>query len=529
MSQSYDAIIIGGGHNGLVCAAYLARAGRRVLVLERREVLGGAAVTEELYPGFHFSVCSYVVSLLRPQILRDLQLARHGFELIPLRSSFTPQRAGEGPGLVRGQDPWATRREIARLSPRDADLYPEFGREMARMARSMEPILDTTPPNPTSMNPMELMELLKLGKHLRQMRGDLPRLWKMLTMSAADFLDEWFESDHLKAGMSTSGIIGTMLGVRSPGTAYVMLHHYMGQIDGHYRAWGFAKGGTGGLSRAIARAAASFGAEIRTGASVEHVLLEQGQAVGVVLDNGDDIYAKRIISSADPRRTFLQMVGAQHLEEGFASQIERFRFRGCSAKVNLALDSLPEFACRPGVEHLQGGINISPSLSYLEEAYDEAKYGGYSRRPYMDLGFPALSDPSVAPPGKHILSCFVQWAPYALRGDPLNWEKEREAFGDTVLDTLEEFAPGIKEKVLFRQVLTPLDIERRIGLSEGNIYQGEMGLGQLFFMRPAAQWARYRTPVPGLWMCGSCTHPGGGIMGAPGANAARDLLQSGEV
>lgn len=529
MPQSYDAIIIGGGHNGLVCAAYLARAGRRVLVLERREVLGGAAVTEELYPGFHFSVCSYVVSLLRPQILRDLQLARHGLELVPLRSSFTPQRAGEGPGLVRGEDPWATRREIARLNPRDADLYPEFGRAMARMARHMEPILDTTPPNPTSMNPMELMELLKLGKHLRQMGPDLPRFWKMLTMSAADFLDEWFESDTLKAGMSTSGIIGTMLGVRSPGTAYVMLHHYMGQIDGHYRAWAFAKGGTGGLSMAIARAAESFGAEIRTGASVDHVLLKNGEAVGVVLDNGDDIYAKKIISSADPRRTFLQMVGSQHLEEDFVSQMQRFRFRGCSAKVNLALDSLPEFACRPGSEHLQGGINISPSVSFLERAYDAAKYGGYAPRLYMDLGLPALSDPSVAPPGKHILSCFVQWAPYALRGDPLNWEKEREAFGDTVLDTLEEFAPGIKEKVLFRQVLTPLDIERRIGLSEGNIYQGEMGLGQLFFMRPAAQWARYRTPVQGLWMCGSCTHPGGGIMGAPGANAARDLLQSGEL
>jgi phytoene dehydrogenase-like protein len=529
MAAPYDAIIIGAGHNGLVCAAYLARAGRRVLVLERRDVLGGAAVTEELHPGFHFSVCSYVVSLLRPQIVRDLQLVRHGFEIVPMRSSFTPQRAGEGPGLVRGEDPWETRRELARLSARDADRYPEFGRMMGRMARLVEPLLDLTPPNPTSMNPVELIEFLKLGKHLRNMGEDLPRIWKMLTMSSADLLDEWFESDLLKAGMSTSGIIGTLLGVRSPGTAYVMLHHYLGQIDGRYRAWGFARGGTGGLSAAIAASARAHGAEIRLGASVDHVLLKNGEAVGVVLESGDDLYAKRIISSADPRRTFLQMVGAQHLEPGFAQQIDRFRYRGCSAKVNLALDSLPEFACRPGEEHLQGGINISPSIEYLERAYDAAKYGEFSARPYMDLGIPTLSDPSVAPPGKHILSCFVQWAPYALRGDATNWEAERERFGDAVLDTLEEFAPGIKEKVLYRQVFTPLDIERKIGLSEGNIYQGELSLGQLFFLRPAAQWARYRTPVQGLWMCGSCTHPGGGIMGAPGANAARELLQSHEL
>jgi len=523
--KPYDAIIIGGGHNGLVCAAYLARSGRRVLVLERRERLGGAAVSEEVFPGFRFSVFSYVVSLLRPEIIRELELPRHGLHVLPLESTLTP--LADGNYLAQWNDHDRNRRELARHSLRDAESYDEYGLRMHHMARAVKPLLAMAPPDPASLSPRDLLGMASLGGHLRSLgRERFHELCRLMTMSSADYLDQWFECEPLKATKSASGIIGTLAGPRSPGTAFVLLHHYMGELDGVFRAWGFAKGGNGSVSAAIAAAARSFGAEIRTSAPVEHVLIESGRAAGVVLQGGEEIRARRVVSSADPRCTFLDLVGEQHLPGELVSAIRRYRFRGSSAKVNLALGELPRFTClpEPGA-HLRGAISISPSVEYLERAYDQAKYGEFSRRPYLDIVIPSLLDPSIAPPGKHVMSIFVQYAPYQLNG---GWTDERrQALGDTVIDTLAEYAPNIKSAILHRQVVTPADIERTLGLSEGNIFQGELSLQQMFFLRPAVPWARYGTPIRDLFQCGSGTHPGGGVMGASGRNAARAMLEEG--
>jgi phytoene dehydrogenase-like protein len=523
MSTKYDAIIIGGGHNGLVTAAYLARAGKKVVVLERRYVLGGAAVTEEIFPGFKFSVCSYVVSLLRPEIIRELDLPRHGLEILPLDGTFTPMPNGDH--LWRVNDHAKTRREIARHSPMDAEAYDEYGQAMAKMAKFVKPILGMVPPDPTKLRYNELAQLLFLGRRFQSMpSGEKYNLVQLMTMSAADFLDQWFETDVLKATMSASGIIGTFLGVRSPGTAYVLLHHYMGEIDGAFRSWGFSRGGTGGISNAIASAAREAGAEIRTEAPIARIIVKNGQARGVVLQNGDEIFADVISSSVDPNLTFLKMIDPGHLPDEFLTEVRRYKYRGSSGKVNLALDALPDFKCIPGPgAHLRGAISISPAVDYMERAYDDAKYGDFSRRPYIDMVIPTLTDPSVAPPGKHILSCFVQYAPYKLREG--TWDEKREAFGDNVIETIAEYAPNIKSIIRGRQVVTPLDMERTFGLTEGNIFQGELTLEQLFFLRPVPGWAQFRTPIKNLYMCGSATHPGGGIMGAPGRLAALEILK----
>jgi phytoene dehydrogenase-like protein len=523
-SNQYDAIVIGGGHNGLTHAAYLARAGKKVLVLERRHIVGGAAVTEEVFPGFKFSVCSYVVSLLRPEIIRDLDLPRHGLEILPLDGTFTPMLNGDY--LWRVNDHGKSRREIARHSKLDAEAYEEFGKAMQAMCRFVKPILAMVPPDPTSLNPRELMKLLFLGRRFQgldaQAKYDQVQL---MTMSAIDFLDQWFETDVLKATMSASGIIGTFLGVRSPGTAYVLLHHYMGEIDGAFRAWGFARGGTGAISNAIAGAARELGVEIRCRAGISKILVKNGKASGVALENGDEIYAHVISSSVDPRLTFTKFLEASELPSDFLEDVNRYKFRGSSGKVNLALDALPNFKCLPGEGlHLRGAISISPSVEYMERAYDDAKYGNFSRRPYIDCVIPSLTDPSLAPPGKHVMSCFVQYAPYKL-APGLDWDTEREKFGDTVINTLAEHAPNIKDIILHRQIVTPLDLEREWGLSEGNIFQGELSLEQLFFLRPVPGWAQFRTPVKNLYICGSAAHPGGGIMGAPGRLAAVEVLK----
>ncbi|MBL8057561.1 MAG: NAD(P)/FAD-dependent oxidoreductase [Anaerolineales bacterium] len=528
MPTPYDALIIGGGHNGLVAAAYLARAGKKVLVLERRPVLGGAAVTEELYPGFKYTVFSYVVSLLRPEIIRDLELARHGLTILPLPSTFTPLPNGDY--LAAWDDHDATRREIHRHSPHDAEAYDDYGRQMFRMAMAVKPILSMVPPDPTSLSPNDLFGLLKLGGHAAGLtQADFYNLAKLMTMSAADLLDEWFECAPLKGTKSASGIIGTFLGPRSPGTAYVLLHHYMGEIDGAFRAWGFAKGGTGGISQAIASAARALGVEIRTEAPVAQVIVKNGRAAGVALANGDEIYARYVLSSLDPQRTFLKLVDPAQLPGDFVDAIRRFKIRGSSGKVNLALDALPNFTAQPlpasGDSPLhRGAVSISPSVDYIERAYDQAKYGHFARRPYIDCIFPSVIDPAMAPPGKHVMSCFVQYAPYELEG---GWnDAQREAFGDAVVDTLAEYAPNLKQIILHRQVLTPVDIEQTTGLTQGNIFQGDLALHQLFFLRPVAQWAQYRTPLANFWQCGSGTHPGGGIMGASGRLAALELLKA---
>ena len=409
---SYDAIVVGGGHNGLVTAAYLAKAGKQVLVLEKRHVLGGAAVSEELYPGFTFSVCSYVVSLFRPHIIRDLDLPAHGLEIIPLEASFTP--LPDGRSLCRWSDPHETRREIAKFSRKDAERYPEFGLAMTQLSRFAKNIIDAEAPDPLTRNPLELQRMLAMTRTLQGFNDDLRYLnLKLMTMSAVDFLDPWFESEVLKSPMSVSGIIGTFLGVRSPGTAYVLLHHYMGEIDGAFRAWGFAKGGTGAISNAVASSARAFGAEILTNAPVERLLLNRsGEASGVVLENGDTVNAKVVVSGLDPHRTYFKLAGQDNLPPEFVKHLKRYKLRGSSGKVNLAVDRLPNFISRPGDgPHLRGDIAIAPGIDYLERAYDQAKYGDFSERPYLNVGIPSRVDPSVAPPGKHIVSCFVQYAP----------------------------------------------------------------------------------------------------------------------
>jgi len=523
MAARYDAIVIGGGHNGLVHAAYLARAGWKVLVLERRHVTGGAAVTEEVFPGFRYSVASYVVSLLRPEIIRDLGLRERGLELLPLEGTFTPMP--DGNHLWRPGKPDEDRREIARHSQSDAGAYADYGRTMARMARAIQPVLDITPPDPGTPGLPDLRGALSLAGLFHSLAArDRYDLLRLLTMSALDLVDDWFETDVLRATLAASGIIGTFLGIRSPGTAYVLLHHYMGEIDGAVRAWGVPRGGTGAVSDAIRSAALAAGAEVRTGAGVRKIRIRNGEVAGVGLESGEEIRARIVSSSVDPRLTFLRMVGEENLPTEFVADVRRYRFRGSSGKVNLALDGLPEFRARPGAgPHLQGAISISPSVDYMQQAYDDAVHGDFSRRPYLDIVIPSLSDPSVAPAGKHVMSCFVQYAPYHLRHGA--WDERRDEFGNTVLDTLAEHAPNIREILLHMQVLTPLDLEREFGLTEGNIFQGEMSLEQMFFMRPVPGWARYRTPIPHLYMCGSATHPGGGIMGAPGRNAAREVLR----
>lgn len=530
MTKTYDAIIIGAGHNGLACAAYLARAGQRVLVLERRHLVGGAAVSEEIYPGFHYSVCSYVVSLLRPQVISELDLPRHGLEILPLDGTLTPTEDGDY--LMRWHDGEETRREIARHNARDADAYSRFGMLMHHISHTVRPILDLEPPDPLSLAPKQIARTLGVVRRFARGREHLWDLAKLMTMSSADLTESWFRTEALRATLSASGIIGTFLGPRSPGSAYVMLHHYMGELDGELRAWGLPRGGMSGVSEALASSARASGATIRTEAAVAQVRVARGRATGVVLADGEEIRARTVVSGLDPRRTFERLVEPEHLAPEFRGQIARFKMRGSSAKVNLALDALPSFTCLkrrhawtgyPETAYLRGAISISPSIDYLEQAYDDAKYGRFSRRPYMDIVIPTLSDPSLAPPGKHVMSIFVQYAPYELADD--TWENQREALGDAVIDTLSTFAPNLKDILLHRQVVTPWDLEQRFGLTEGNIFHGELSLEQLFFLRPVAGWADYRTPIGGLYLCASASHPGGGVMAGPGRLAAQRILE----
>ena len=463
-ASRYDAIVIGAGHNGLIAGAYLARAGKKVVVLERRDVVGGAAVTEEIFPGYRFTEFSYVVSLLRPEIIRDLELPRHGLKILPLPSTVTPMDNGDY--LAAWDDHDLTRRELYRHSPRDAEAADEYSRVMARAAKAIKPVIGLVPPDPSSLSWRDLRGLLKLGQYGASLsESEIYRIAKLVTQSSADLLDEWFEFDPLKGTKSASGIIGTFLGPRSPGTAYVLLHHYMGEIDGAFRAWGFAKNGTGGVSAAIANSARALGVEIRTGAAVEKVIVRGGRAIGVALANGDELHATVVMSAADPKRSFLQFVDAQHFPDEFTQAIRDFRVRGSSGKVNIALSELPQFTCLPGEGPLhRGAISISPSIDYIERAYDEAKYGQFSQRPYIDMIIPSMIDRDMAPPGHHVMSCFVQYAPYDIEG---GWDDaKRDQLGEAVIATIEQYAPNIRECIVGMQVISPKDIER-IAISSG--------------------------------------------------------------
>ncbi len=521
----YDAIIIGGGHNGLVTAAYLARAGRKVLVLERRELVGGCAVTEEIWPGYRVSTAAYLTSLLQERIVRDLELERFGYRVDAKDPAFFSVFP-DGRHFFMWQDRAKTLAEIGKFSKHDAAVYPAYEDQIERISRVVEQLLLTVPPPFPPAGIGSLVEYLKLAGKMRGLAPkDMIALVKIFTASAAEFLDEWFQSPEVKVTLATDGVIGANGGPRSPGTAYILLHHCMGGVAGHRGLWGFVRGGMGAVSESIAASARMKGAEIRTGASVARVLVRNSRAYGVALESGEEIEASMVASGVDPKVTFLRLVEERHLDPDFVAAIRKFRIEGTSCKINLALNGLPEFAAYPGAPGPQhrATMHICPDIEYVERAWDDAKYGRPSERPLLELTVPTMYDPSLAPPGKHIMGIFLQYAPYTLATG--SWDELREPFGDRVISLIEEYAPNIRQIVEHRQVLTPLDLERRFGITGGNIFHGEMSLDQMFVMRPVGGWARYRTPVPGLYLCGSGAHPGGGVMGAPGYNCARVMLR----
>jgi phytoene dehydrogenase-like protein len=521
--RAYDAIVIGGGHNGLVNGAYLAKAGLRTLILERRHLVGGAAITEELHPGFWFTTFSYALSLLRPDIIHELELTRHGFMPLLMPTTFAPMENGDY--LLLGQDRNENIKEIARHSRHDADAYDAFEHDVNKVLQAIKPLLDQVPPDIFSDDPEELVSLAALGSRLRKLdRKVLHDAVRLLTGSAADFLDDYFESDILKGYLASSSIIGTKVGPYSQGSGLVLLYHFIGEHDGVFGAWAFHKKGNGGFTQVLARAATAYGAEIRLESPVAGVITRDGRATGVALEDGSEFSADVVVSAIDPRRTFLQLVDPRELPTDLVDAIRRFRFQGTSAKVNFALDGLPKYpALGDRGDQYRGFTNIGPSMEYLERAFDDAKYGWYSQRPYLDCAIQSTIDPDMAPPGKHVMSSFVQYAPYKLRES--DWDSERKNLGDTVQRTLESFFPGFGKLVLHREVVTPLDIERTVGLSEGNIFAGEFFAPQMFFFRPAPGWSQYRTPIGGYYQCGSGTHPGGCVMGAPGKLAAGQILR----
>ncbi|HLX35339.1 MAG TPA: NAD(P)/FAD-dependent oxidoreductase [Candidatus Limnocylindrales bacterium] len=521
--RTWDAIVIGAGHNGLTNAAYLAKAGLRTLVLERRPIVGGAAITEELRPGFWFTTFSYALSLLRPDIVQELDLVKHGFMPILMPTTFCPTEDGDY--LLLGMDHQENHAEIARHRRHDADAYDAFNHDIARVCQAIKPLLDAPPPDIFSDDPEELVALAALGSRFRKLdRKVLHDAVRLLTGSAADFLDDYFESDVLKGYMASSSIIGTKVGPYSQGSGLVLLYHLLGEHDGEFGAWAFHKQGNGGFTKVLRRAAESFGVEVRLESAVERVIVDGDRATGVALADGAEYQAPVVVSSLDPRHTFLELVDPRLLPTDLVETIQRFRFQGTSAKVNFALDGIPRYpALGERTDQYRGFTNIGPSMEYLERAFDDAKYGWYSRRPYLDCAIQSQVDPDMAPAGKAVMSCFVQYASYRLRES--DWDAERDHLGDTVQATLESFFPGFGDLVLQREVRTPLDIERTVGLSEGNIFQGELLAPQMYFFRPAPGWSQYRTPIHGYYQCGSGTHPGGCVMGAPGKLAAGQILR----
>ncbi|HEY4442097.1 MAG TPA: NAD(P)/FAD-dependent oxidoreductase [Candidatus Elarobacter sp.] len=527
MARTYDAIVIGGGHNGLVAACYLARAKWKVLVLERRHLVGGACVTDEsTFPGFKVSTAAYVNSLFRPQIIRDLRLKDYGFEVVERNpSSFSP--FPDGRALLLGPDEAINAREIAKFSARDAEAYPKYIAMLERVATVIEPTLDQIPPNPVKPGVGDLLSLGGLGLKMKKLDGAMGEAVEILTGAARPILDRWFESEQLKATLATDAIIGAFAAPSMPGTAYVLFHHVMGETNGARGVWSYVRGGMGGLTQALARAATNLGVEIRTEAEVAKIMVEGDRAVGVVLANGDELRANAVASNVDARLTFEKFLDPAILPPEFRAEIERIDYSSASAKINVALERLPNFTAAPGTEagpQHRGTIHLCPDQDFIERGYDDAKYGRPSREPIVECTIPSSVDPTVAPPGKHLMSMFCQYAPYTLR-DGVWDDAARNAFADSCFDIVEQYAPGFKASVIDRQVLVPPDIEAIFNLTGGNIFQGAMSLNKLYMFRPAPGYADYRTPVKSLFLCGSAAHPGGGVMGAAGANAARTMLK----
>jgi phytoene dehydrogenase-like protein len=527
VSSASNIVIIGGGPNGLVAACYLAKAGLQPLVLERRAMVGGAVVTEEFHKGFRSSTLAHAAGPLLPHISRDLGLERHGLSIIkPEVRLFAPDV--EGRALCLYDDPARTARELTDLSPHDALAYTEFHESFAHIGRVLAPLLSMTPP---SLDKPTIGDLWSLGKTARDFRGlskrDAYRLLRWGPMAVADLVAEWFETELLRAALAARGIFGAFAGPWSAGTSTALL--LQAAVDGHaFGSASFVKGGMGALTQALASAATAYGAKIRTGADVTEIRVKDGRATAVVLSDGEEIQARALVSNADPRHTFLRLVDPTDLDPDFLNKVRNYRSTGAGAKVNLALAGLPTFSGLEevdgdGAARLRGRIHIGPDIDYLERAFDDAKYGDYSMKPYMDITIPSLNDPSLAPDGAHVMSIYVQYAPYKLKeGD---WGSRRDEFADVVLKTLSHYAPDLNELIVGRQVITPLDLEQTYGLTGGHIFHGEMSLDQFFTFRPLIGWAQYRTPIDGLYLCGAGTHPGGGVTGAPGANASREILK----
>ena len=523
--KKYDAIIVGAGHNGLVNACYLQRSGLNVLVVEKNDWVGGAAVSRELTPGYLYSNCSYVCSLFRPEIMRDLELPKHGLQIIAYEGGAVFTRDGDY--LASYRDHHAHRREFARFSKRDAESYERYSRDVTRQCRFIQPLLMRRAPDPASFRPSDISELLYLAKKFgglgaREM-ADTLRFW---TMSISDFLDEYFETDVIKAYLAISGIIGTALGPMSPGTAYVLLHHYMGEVDGSVGAWGYARGGMGSITKALSSSFTASGGTILTGSGVDKILVSGGSAKGVVLENGDEHFADVVVSNADVKRTFLKLVEEKELPSPFVRSVRNFKIRGSSGKLNIALDSFPEFPALPkGSTCVSGDLHFTDSVERMERGYDDWKAGRWSADPFIDMMIPTAMDPTMTSPGKHFVSCFVQYCPPKVEGR--EWtDADRDAFAETVISQIADYSPGFRDRIVHMEVRTPRELEAEVGLTEGNIFQGELTFDQLLFNRPIPGYAQYRSPIRGLYICGSSTHPGGGVMGAPGRNAAREILSN---
>jgi phytoene dehydrogenase-like protein len=522
---THDIIIIGAGHNGLITACYLAKAGLKPLVLERREIAGGACVTEEIFPGFRCSTLAQSAGPLLPQITTDLQLERHGLEFIDPKVRVLALNPN-GPAITVYQNPKRTAAELTKVSPKDAQRYPDFIETFARIGHAISPLLRMTPPDIDKPAKSELWSLGKLGWAIRGLgKRDEYRLLRYGPMAVADLAAEWFETELMRALVAARGIFGAFAGPWSAGTSAALL--LQAATDGHAMApTAFVKGGMGALTEALAKAATEAGAEIRTRAEVTSVQIKDGAATGVVLANGEEISARVVVSNADPRTTFLKLIDPAELDPSFIIKARNYRASGTVAKVNLALSALPTFAGLSNgdsSEKLSGRIHIGPDIDYLERAFDAAKYGDFSPQPYLDMTIPSLADPSLAPSGAHVMSIHAQFAPYQLKTG--NWNSRKEELGDTIVNVLSDYAPNLKELVVGRQVITPLELEQTYGLSGGHIHHGEMALDQLFAFRPLIGWARYRTPIKRLFLCGAGTHPGGGVTGMPGANASREIIK----
>ncbi len=521
--KQYDAIVIGAGHNGLTNAAYLAKAGLDVVVLEKNDYIGGASVTRELHDGWKYSNCSYVCSMMRQALHRDLDLSRHGLLLVPYIATIV---FGDGDDrLIAYHDEQAAYLEVKRHSPHDADAMHRFHADLTRYAQFIRKTLLRTPPDPLSLRPRDIREFLFLAKQLWKLgEKEIYEYLRFFTMSAADFLDDYFENDLIKAAMAAPGVIGTALGVFSPGSSYILLHHVMGDVDGTIGAWGIPRGGMGAISDALAGAFKEHGGEVRTNAGVQQVLVKNRKAVGVVLENGDELRSRIVVSNLDARRTFTRIMDRNDLPDGIYEKAVNFKIRGSSGKVNIALSGMPKFTGLPDNRYVaKGGETFTGSLETMERAYDCWKHGRWSDVPFVESIIPSAWDPTVAPPGCHWMSNFVQYCPPQLADGPWTPEK-RDQFGETVVNRIEQYSPGFRDLIVHMEVRTPHEMEEEIGLTEGNIFQGELTIDQLFFNRPFPGYGQYRMPVKNLYMCGSSTHPGGGVSSACGANAAREIL-----